>query len=147
MEISDRGCEPSSLPAVEFGFAGPLRDRLVRAILDGDKTATTSLAVEYESDGEPLPQVGERGALVDSAQRPVAVLETTEVRRCRLGDVDLAHVVDEGEGHTTLEQWRRDHEAFWCGDEMREALNDPGFSVDDATPLVLERFRVLLRLD
>jgi uncharacterized protein YhfF len=44
-----------SLPAAQFGFPGEMRDRLVRAILDGAKTATASLLVEYER--EPLPVV------------------------------------------------------------------------------------------
>ena len=44
-----------SLPAAQFGFPGGMRDRLVRAILDGAKTATASLLVEYER--EPLPVV------------------------------------------------------------------------------------------
>ena len=39
----------------EFGFPGPLRDKLVAAILDGAKTSTTALVVEYEQDGEALP--------------------------------------------------------------------------------------------
>jgi uncharacterized protein YhfF len=60
------------LPAFEFAFPGPLRDRLVAAVLDGTKTTTTGLLQDYEIDGEPLPVVGKRAAVVDSAGRPVA---------------------------------------------------------------------------
>lgn len=42
------------LPIAEFGFPGPLRDKLVAAILAGIKTTTTALAAEYEREGEPL---------------------------------------------------------------------------------------------
>lgn len=48
----------------EFAFPGPLRDRLVGAVLRGEKTATCSLLVEWES--EPLPVVGERHAVIDT---------------------------------------------------------------------------------
>ncbi|MBB1254884.1 ASCH domain-containing protein [Streptomyces alkaliterrae] len=135
-----------SLPRAEFGFPGPLRDRLVAAVLSGAKTTTTSLAVGYRVAGEPLPQVGGRSVLVDSAERPLAVLETVEVRVLPLGHVELAHAVDEGEGHATLAAWRADHEAFWHSPELRASLGDPEFTVDDGTEVVTERFRVERRL-
>jgi uncharacterized protein YhfF len=131
----------SELPKAEFAFPGPLRDKLVDAILDGRKVSTTALVVEHE----PLPTVGARSVVVDSAERPVAVIETTSVRVVRLGDVDLDHVVDEGEGHTSIDEWRRAHEAFWRSDEVRAELGDRTFTVDDDTSVVLERFQVGVR--
>ena len=71
--------------------------------------------------------------VVDSADRPVAVIEITSVRVVPLGEVDVSHAMDEGEGHTTIAQWRADHEEFWHGQEMRSALGDPAFTVDDTT--------------
>ncbi|MFH9004839.1 ASCH domain-containing protein [Streptomyces afghaniensis] len=136
----------ASMPRIEFAFPGPLRDRLVAAILNGSKTSTTGLVVDYEHEGEPLPEVGNRSVVVDSDQRPVAVVEVTGVRVVPLGQVDLAHVTDEGEGHTSVAEWREGHERFWHSAEMRAALGDPGFTVDDTTPAVLERFRLVADL-
>lgn len=136
----------AALPRCEFGFPGPLRDQLVAAILDGSKTSTTGLAADYEHEGEALPQPGERGVVIDSGDRPVAVIEYTEVRVVPLGQVDLAHAVDEGEGDTSVAQWRAGHEQFWHSDEMRAAMDDPGFTVDDATLAVLQRFRLVADL-
>ena len=132
----------SGLPHAEFGFPGPLRDKLVAAILSGAKTSTTSLAAQYGAT-EPMPAVGDRSAVVDSAGRPVAAIEVTEVRVVRLADVDLRHAVDEGEGYASVAEWRAGHEGFWNGAEMRDYLGDPDFVVDDDTPVVAERFRVL----
>lgn len=134
------------LPLAEFAFPGPLRDRLVAAILAGTKTSTTGTLIEYQVDAEPLPQVGERQVVVDSAGQGRAVIEITGVRQVRLADVDLWHALDEGEGYATVAQWRRGHEEFWHSEAMREALGDPGFSVTDDTELVLERFRLVARL-
>jgi uncharacterized protein YhfF len=136
----------AALPRAEFGFPGPLRDKLVAAILSGAKTSTTGLLAAYEAEDEELPRVGARFAVVDSADRPVAVIETTEVRVVPIGEVDLAHAVDEGEGDTSLATWRTAHEDFFTSAPMREILGDPGFTVTDATPVVLERFRVVRRL-
>ncbi|MGW3361091.1 ASCH domain-containing protein [Streptomyces bungoensis] len=138
--------DPAVLPKAKFAFPGPLRDRLVAAILDEAKTATTTLLAEYEHAGEPLPSAGRRSVVVDSDDRPVGIIEVTDVRVVPLGDVDIAHALDEGEGHTTVEGWRADHEEFWHSEEMRRALGEPGFTVHDATPVVLERFRIATRM-
>ena len=51
---------------MRFGYDGDrgLGDRLLVAVLRGEKTATSSLVVEYLT-GEPLPRVGDRLRLVD----------------------------------------------------------------------------------
>jgi uncharacterized protein YhfF len=134
------------LPKAEFAFPGPLRDKLVAAILSGAKTSTTSLLIEHEQHAEPLPAVGQRAILVDSAERPVGIIETTEVRIVRLGDIDLAHAVDEGEGHDTVAQWRTGHETFWHSPQYRDYLDDPGFTVNDDLLAVAERFQLVERL-
>ncbi|MFJ8887356.1 ASCH domain-containing protein [Streptomyces sp. NPDC102402] len=129
-----------------LAFPGPLRDRLVAAVLSGEKVSTSGLLLEYEVEREELPPVGERSALIDSAGREVAVVELTEVRVLPLGSVDLRHALDEGEGHASVAEWRAGHEEFWHSEEMREALGDPLFTVDDSTMIVAERFRVVERL-
>lgn len=131
------------LPPYEFAFPGPLRDKLVAAVLSGAKTSTTGLFREYEVEGEALPQVGARFAVVDSEERRVAVVELTDVRVVPLGEVDLRHAVDEGEGYASVAQWRAAHERFWNSERMREFLKDPGFVVEDDTLVVAERFRIV----
>jgi uncharacterized protein YhfF len=130
------------LPPAQFAFPGPLRDQLVAAILAGAKTTTSGLVADYEHEGEPLPRPGLRQAVLDSAGRRVAVIETTAVRVIRLGDVDLAHARGEGEGYTSVAGWRAGHEQFWHSAEMRAALGDPGFTVGDDTLVVAQEFRL-----
>ncbi|MCG6493025.1 ASCH domain-containing protein [Kitasatospora sp. A2-31] len=136
----------SALRIEEFAFPGPLRDQLVAAVLSGAKTSTTGLVADYEHENEPLPQAGVRSAVIDSAGTVVAVTETTEVRVVPLAEVDLQHALDEGEGYTTVAEWREVHEGFWHGPQMRAALGDPEFTVHDGTPVVLERFRLVADL-
>ncbi|MGO9933235.1 MAG: ASCH domain-containing protein, partial [Steroidobacteraceae bacterium] len=101
------------LPVAEFAFPGPLRGQLVAAILAGEKTTTTGLVADYEHEDDPLPAPGLRQVVVDSAGRGVAIIETTAVRVIRLADVDLDHALGEGEGFTSVAQWRAGHEQFW----------------------------------
>jgi uncharacterized protein YhfF len=131
------------LPVAQFGFPGPLRDKLVAAILNGTKTTTTGLLQDYELDEDPLPVVGARAAVVDSAGRRVAVIEMTDVRVDRLGDVDVNHARDEGEGDETVAAWRAGHEDFWHGSDYRGWLGNPEFTVNDDTLAVLQRFRLV----
>ncbi|MFE7750015.1 ASCH domain-containing protein [Streptomyces sp. NPDC057428] len=139
---------PEPLKPFLLAFPGPLRDRLVAAVLSGVKVSTSGLLAEYEAEEEEeeLPPVGERSALIDSEGREVAVVELTEVRVLPLGSVDERHVRDEAEGHASVAEWRAGHEVFWHGEEVREALGDPLFTVDDGTMIVAERFRVVERL-
>ncbi len=131
------------LPAVEFAFPGLLRDQLVAAILAGRKTTTSGLVADYEHDGAPLPVPGLRQVVIDSAGDPVGVIETTTVRVVRLADVDLAHALGEGEGYISVAEWRAGHEQFWHSDEMRAAMEDPGFTVGDDTLVVAQAFRLV----
>lgn len=133
------------MPVAEFAFPGPVRDKLVAAILSGEKTATASLVREYELEGSPLPQLGGRSVVVDSHERPVGVIETTEVAVVRVGDVDEQFARDEGEGFESVADWRAAHERFWHGDEFRASIGEPAFTIDDRTQMVAERFRLVER--
>jgi uncharacterized protein YhfF len=122
---------------MRLGYARtPLRQKLVAAVLRGDKTATAGLRADHEPHSdEPLPRMGDRCVLLGFDDEPVAVVQTTEVRVVRVADVDLAFAVDEGEGFETLADWRRAHEEFWADHE-----------IDDDTLIVAERFKVVERI-
>lgn len=137
------------LPRWGFAFPGRLRDELTALALAGTKTTTTGLLAEMDLDGEPVPVTGERSVLVDSAERPVAIVETVACRVVRLADVDDRHAVDEGEGYADAAAFRVAHERFWNGylDDLRGRLGDPSFAITDDTLVTAERFRVVTRLD
>lgn len=135
------------LPVAEFGFPGPLRDRLVAAILAGAKTSTTGLLEEYRREAAPVEEVGCRELVVDSEGRGVAVIETTRVEVKRMGAVDLAFAVAEGEGFETVADWYDAHVGFFTCPEMVETLGDPPVSIGEDTLVVCSWFRVVERLD
>jgi uncharacterized protein YhfF len=136
----------ADLPIAEFGFPGPLREKLVEAILRGEKTSTAGLFEESRRDGAPIASVGTRELVVDSQGRGVAVIETTKVEVKRMGDVDLAFAIDEGEGFETFQDWRAAHVRFFTSPEMVATLGDPPLQIDDDTIMVCTRFVVVERL-
>lgn len=143
------GDDFSELRRWGFDVPGPLRDKLTALALAGTKTTTASLLVDFEIEGVDLPVVGQRDLLVDSADRPVAIVETVDCRFVRLADVDNRHAVDEGEGYATAAEFRAAHEDYWNEyiDKLRTDLGDPAFALTDDTMVVLERFRIVERLD
>ena len=132
------------LPKAEFGFPGPVRDALIKAILDGEKTATASLLLEYgPNTADPLPEPGRRAVVIDSGERPVAVIETTGFDILRFDEIGIEFARDEGEGFESVDDWSREHIRFWESDEMRTALGRPDFRISDDTLVVTERFRLI----
>ncbi|MBI9000272.1 ASCH domain-containing protein [Corynebacterium sp. CCM 8864] len=135
-----------TLATCEFAFPGPLRDALIAAILRGDKTATSTLLREHEAEGtDPRALVDTREVVVDSDDRPVCVIETTDVAIRPFGDVDDEFARAEGEGYTTAREWASAHRKFWHSTEYREAIDDPHFTISEDTPVVCARFRVVQR--
>ena len=101
--------------------------------------------MQFEAEGEAVPEVGSRAAVVDSDERPVAIIETTQVRVLRAGDVDVRFALDEGEGLLSVAEWREAHERFWTSAPMRELLGEE-LEITDDMLVVAERFRVVARL-
>ena len=141
--------ELAGLPRWGFAFPGPLRDELTALAIAGTKTTTSGLFAEMEAEGEAVPTPGQREILLDSAERPVAVVETIECPVKRLADVDDRHAIDEGEGYANAAEYRVDHERFWNGyiDDVRKLLGDPHFRLTDDTLIVCQRFRVVATID
>lgn len=137
------------MPAWGFVFPGPLRDELTELALAGTKTATAGLAVDYVVDGSTPSRAGDREVLLDSASRPVAILEITRSELSTIGLVTDEFARAEGEGFADAGDWREAHERFWNSyiDDLRTGLRDPGFELTDSTVVVCEWFRVVERLD
>ena len=121
-----------------FGDSPQLADELLALVLDGRKTATSSLVAEYVDGGDQLPRIGIHWIVCDSAGVPRAVLRTTELRLGTFRDADEAFARDEGEDDLSLESWRREHRKYW---ERTSAVRGGSWSESDE--LVFERFKVV----
>lgn len=154
---------PANLPppAWSFGSNPAQADRLLELVLAGRKTATASAYWDYEQDARDrahgqgtdrtedagdvlvgqrtdvvLPEAGLFSIVLDGAGTPKALIRTTHVDVVPFGEVDEVHALREGEGG--LEEWRREHRRFFA------QTAPAGSVVDDSTPVVLERFVVVV---
>jgi uncharacterized protein YhfF len=122
----------SDLRKFELGFRGtPLREKLVAAVIRGEKTGTAGLLGEED----PLPAVGERFYLLDNEDRAIGIVETLELRILRIGDCDLEFAISEGEGFETVADWREAHVAYWSRYWPHPITDDTMFTA--------ERFRLV----
>ncbi len=125
-------------PYTAWGFGDDAKPDLMTElgllVRDGPKRATTSLASDYADDREPQPREGDHSVILDGEGRPLCIIRTTSVEVRPFGEVDEAFAWDEGEGDRTLADWRRGHEWYFA------SIGQP---VDDATPVVLERFELV----
>ncbi len=86
-------------------------------VLDAAGGELATALSEYEDQQEPTPEPGSMSILLDGVGRPMALLETTEVEVLAFGELEEEHA---------------------------RQLPEPAGA---ATPVVLERFRVLYRAD
>lgn len=132
------------LPILELAAPGPLRDAGVDAILAGAKTAMTGLPALHEAADEPLPAVGDRFCVVDSAGRPAAVIELTRINAEPIAAVtdDYAHA--EGRGYRDAAEWRAAHEEFFRSEFVAQILGGAP-EINDGTVVLTQRFRLVGR--
>jgi uncharacterized protein YhfF len=122
-------------PYTAWGFGDESDPKLMAElgllVRDGPKRATTSRADDYGADGERMPEPGDHSVVLDGEGRPLCIIRTTSIEIRPFGAVDEAFAWDEGEGDRTLRDWREGHLRWFAS---------VGTPVDDATPVVLERF-------
>ena len=125
---------------LEFGWEddGGLGERLIREVIDGDKTATCAPRSDYTEE-ELAEVVGSVGEVVD-------VVDADDVPRCRVRMLAVyettfglpAPGVVRGEGFDDAEAFRDDHRDAWA-----EEMEEEGNPLSDDTILVVEEFELV----
>ena len=117
--------------AFQFGVAA---DWLADLVVEGKKTATTSGYVFYELEKEALPQVGEYSIVLNSADKPVAVIQIQSVEVMPMNEVSEEFALAEGEGD--YRYWWDAHEKFFSN-----LLREYGKEFSPNMLVVCERFK------
>ena len=101
------------LRTIEFGMPGESRRNLVNLVVNGDKRATAGLLSDYEMEGEQVETVGEKLAILDNNNKPVAVVEIKKVEVLPFSQVPDEFALAEAEGDMNAEDFRNSHLKFW----------------------------------
>lgn len=124
--------------AFAFGGGGALADELAQLVLLGKKRATASLAIEFTSLNEPIPDVGSISIILDGSSKPVAIIERTSVKTVPFNLVDEEFAAMEGEGDGSLAYWRQAHFEYFT-----DVCERYGAHFDAKTPVLCQTFKLL----
>ena len=127
---------------VSFGDTPDVKDALLELVLRGTKRATASLALDYMSRGQPFPKPGDCNVLIDGQGKPRCIVRTIRVDVKPIRDVDADFAWSQGEGDRSLLWWLSAHVRYFARQGSRE-----GWTVDERTEVVLERFSVVWPLE
>jgi signal transduction histidine kinase/uncharacterized protein YhfF len=133
-------------PYLEFGYEddGGLGERLVRLVLEGRKTVSTSLAREWDLEGGP-PRIGQRLPVLDGTGRRRATVEVTQVMVVPFSIIDDDVVAAELAAGESADDWRDAQRAFYEGarEELALLLGEPGWHITDDEPMIVTWFEVV----
>ena len=122
-----------------FSFHGEnekITNRLTALVLEGKKKATTSAYLEEER----YPCIGSYSVVLDYYKKPVAVIQTTNIRILRLKDMNLQLVLKEGET-STLDSWFFDHNLIF-----EKESKELGYCFSMDMPIFFEEFELVYKV-
>lgn len=120
---------------LKFGNTKKEADSLVKLVISGKKTATSS---RYDSSKKLLPKVDARSIITDSNNMPRCLIITTKVKVIPFKKVNKEFAKKEGEGDRSLKYWRTAHKEFFAKQLKKIKKN---FNEDIL--IVCEEFKVL----
>jgi signal transduction histidine kinase/uncharacterized protein YhfF len=132
-------------PFLEFGHEGDggAGERRIAEVLSGTRTATVSLAREWELEGGP-PRIGQRLPVLDHRGNRRGAVVVTRVSVLPFGDIDDTVMEAENTGEASVVEWRRAYSEFYegCREEIATLIGEPGWQLTDEEPMVVTFFRV-----
>lgn len=137
----ETGLDPETpYDAWAFCGGGPIGDELAELVLAKIKTATASALIAYETEKEPLPELGGYSVVLYDDGSAAGVIRNTKLSLVPFLEVSEEHAYKEGEGSRTLEEWREIHRRLFTPDY--EAAGKP---FDGNGLCVLEEFELVWR--
>jgi uncharacterized protein YhfF len=126
---------------LEFGWEGDggLGERLIREVIEGEKTATCAPRSDYTEEelAEVVSSLGQVVDVVDENDNPRCRVRMLAVYETTFGLPAPGVVRGEGFGDDA-EAFRQDHRAAWA-----EEMEEEGNPLSDGTVLVVEEFELV----
>jgi uncharacterized protein YhfF len=130
---------------LEFGWDGDggLGERLIREVIEGEKTATCAPRSDYTEEelAEVVASLGQVVDVVDENDSPRCRVRMLAVYETTFGLPAPGVVRGEGFGDDA-EAFRRDHREAWA-----EEMEEEGNPLSDDTVLVVEEFELVEVVD
>jgi len=93
--------------AASWGNSDELADRIAPLVLSGVKTTTSRLEWEHEKSNDPVEKIGDKSIVLDAKQKPICIIEVTDIFIRPFDQVDAAFVYQYGEGSRDMDFWNK----------------------------------------
>lgn len=107
-------------------------------VVEGVKTGTCSSLQVYELEQESYPEVGQYDIVLDGKNRPLAIIQYTNIEIIPMNKVTEEFAKSEGEGDLSYSYWYAEHEKFFTWE-----LGLYGLSFSPDMLLVCQNFKVV----
>ena len=88
-------------------------DECAELVVKGIKQATSSSLWWYKKHNELLPKIGDLAIVTNWEGTPKAITRVTKVSKVKLGEIDAAYAIKEGEGDKSLAYWNKVHWQYY----------------------------------
>jgi uncharacterized protein YhfF len=129
---------PGPVRLDSYGDSAALSQELLALIHRGSKRAGTGLLWAMEVDNELIPHAGDIEVVLDHQNEPALITRIVQVSVVPYSEITAEYAAIEGEGHGSLEYWRREHWAFFSR-ECKRIGREPAESM----PVVCSVFELL----
>ena len=130
-----QGNEPHPVDAWQFGV---IPDELAEMVITGKKTTTTSTYSGFEARNEQVPHVGKCSIILNSKDKPVAIIEVVDVAVMPMNEVSMEHRANEGDYGQHGELWWDIHEEYFTS-----ILAERGEVFSESMLVVCEKFKLI----
>lgn len=131
-------------PFLEFGHPddGGQGERNIQLLIDGRKTASVTLAREWELEGG-IPRIGQHLPVLDHEGRRRATVEVVRVAVLPFTEIEADVMDATASAEGSAESWRAAQHAFYdtCRDELALLFGEPGWRFTDEEPMVVTWYR------
>jgi uncharacterized protein YhfF len=126
--------------AFYFGSNEISAESLLKLVLEGKKTATSSSVLSYEISGEEPPKAGDYSIVTNWAGVPFCVIETKATQIIKFNEMTFDICKREGEDDC-LESWQNNHRYYFSfeGKEL-------GYAFSEDMKIIFEDFEVVYKI-
>ena len=135
-----RASDPSKIIVDHFCSDEYNSNLCANLVLNGEKTASSSLKSSYNSESEKIPQINSLVVITDWNGFPTCIIEITEVSESKFSEVTTEFAFTEGEGDKTLAWWREVHWKYFSAE-----CKSLGIEPCENMILILEKFKVVYK--
>ncbi|SRR5712692_6923891 len=129
---------PGHADTIAFGMTWDDARMIAPLVLNGTKTSSGTLVWSNEADGTLLSRPGDLRVVLAEPDKPVCVIETTDVRVIPYDEVPEEYAWEGGEGDRSPAHWRK---MYW--EYIEHECKRIGREPSPKAPIAMERFRVI----